>query len=113
MHYSLVYAGESYSSKSLLQASSFLTMEMEAVNAAATVALGLIKEQAAILEQALGEKALENPQMTGATEPGHAVISLTGLPPGRVESQISRHQQPFVLCSSEPHRGPRFRDYVG
>ena len=70
---------------------------MEAVNAAAVVALGLMKEQAATLEHNGIEEAQENPQTTGATEPGHATVSLTGLPPGTVESQISRHQQPFIL----------------
>ena len=91
------HAGDSYSSKSLPQASSFLTTEMEAVNAAATVALGLIKEHAATLEKSVGEKAQENPQPTGATEPCHATISLTGPAPGVVESQMSRHRQPFIL----------------
>jgi D-serine deaminase-like pyridoxal phosphate-dependent protein len=87
------HAGDSYSSKSLLQASSFLTTEMEVVNAAAVVALGLIKEQAATLEQSVREKAQEKV----ATEPGHTTVSRTGLPPGIVESQITRHQQPFIL----------------
>jgi D-serine deaminase-like pyridoxal phosphate-dependent protein len=91
------HAGDSYSSNSLPQASSFLTTEMEAVNAAATIALGLIKEQTATLEKSVGQKAQENPQTIGATEPGHATILSTGPPPGKVDSQISRHQQPFIL----------------
>ena len=65
---------------------------MEVVDAAAVVALGLIKDQAAILEQSVGEKAQENPRTTGATEPGRATVSLTGLPgpPGTVEPQNFR-----------------------
>ena len=91
------HAGDSYSSKSLLQASSFLTTEMEVVNAAAVIALGLIKEQAAILEQSFGEKAQENPRTTGAKEPGHATISVPGLPSATVDSHNFRHHQPFIL----------------
>jgi len=67
---------------------------MEAVNAAAGVALELIKEQAAALGQSVVGEAQENPQTAGAT---HATASLPGLPPGMVDSQISRHQQPFIL----------------
>ena len=56
--------------------SSFLTTEMEAVNAASVVALELIKEQAAALDHDIVEKDQENPQTAGATEPGHATVSL-------------------------------------
>ena len=67
---------------------------MDAVNAAAAVALGLVKEQAASLEQSVVINPKENTHTTGATEPGHAT---TGLPPDAVGLQLSRHQQPFIL----------------
>ena len=116
------HTGDGYSSKSLLQVLSFLTTEMEVVNAAAVVACGLIKEQAATLEQSVREKAQENPRTTGATEPGHATVSLTVHPPGMVESQFfdtssHRHLRWFYsrcacLRSSRFCRGPRPRTHV-